>query len=238
MEYEQLLLQRRNHPAWRLLAADNAPMIASFLHRSFIVSNVRTVSRQQLSSLLDDYLYHLHETAGEVIFPKPAATYLDDWASDDKGWLRKYYPPGQDDAHFDLTSSTEMAIEWLNSLGGLGGPGRKQSPPALRGLFPLPTETGDGPNKDKPFMDMIATFALNSEQTGFLTHSVSGDGTAIDGDGQMEDGKLVFAQVNGPNLFSRYTIEVKDGVWKQKGELTDDGKRYFTFMEMTLKKSP
>ena len=32
-------------------------------------------------------------------------------------------------------------------------------------------------------------------------------------------------------------IEVKDGVWKQKGELTDDGKRYFTFMEMTLKKS-
>lgn len=117
MEYDQLLLQRRNHPAWRLLAADNAPMIASFLHCSFIVSNVRTVSRQQLSSLLDDHLYHLHESAGEVIFPKPAATYLDDWASDDKGWLRKYYPPGQDEAHFDLTSSTEMAIEWLNSLG-------------------------------------------------------------------------------------------------------------------------
>lgn len=92
-------------------------MIASFLHRSFIVSNVRTVSRQQLSSLLDDHLYHLHEAAGEVIYPKPAAAYLDDWASDDKGWLRKYYPPGQDEAHFDLTSATEMAIEWLNSLG-------------------------------------------------------------------------------------------------------------------------
>lgn len=117
MEYDQLLLQRRNHPAWRLLAADNAPMIASFLHRSFIVSNVRTVSRQQLSSLLDDHLYHLHESAGEVVFPKPAAAYLDDWASDDKGWLRKYYPAGQDEAHFDLTSSTEMAIEWLNNLG-------------------------------------------------------------------------------------------------------------------------
>lgn len=117
MEYEQLLLLRRNHPAWRLLAADNAPMIASFLHRSFIVSNVRTVSRQQLSSLLDDHLYHLHETAGGLIFPKPAASYLDDWASDDKGWLRKYYPPGQDEPHFDLTSSAEMAIEWLNSLG-------------------------------------------------------------------------------------------------------------------------
>lgn len=117
MEYDQLLLQRRNHPAWRLLAADNAPMIVSFLHRSFVVSNVRTVSRQRLSSLLDDHLYHLHETVGEVTFPKPAAAYLDDWASDDKGWLRKYYPSGQDEAHYDLTSATEMAIEWLNSLG-------------------------------------------------------------------------------------------------------------------------
>ena len=117
MEYDQLLLQRRNHPAWRLLAADNAPMIASFLHSSFIVSNVRTISRQRLASLLDDHLYHLHESAAEVLFPKPATAYLDDWASDDKGWLRKYYPAGQDEAHFDLTSSTEMAIEWLNSLG-------------------------------------------------------------------------------------------------------------------------
>ena len=98
-------------------------------------------------------------------------------------------------------------------------------------------QTSDGPNKDKPFMDLLATIAVNPEQNGFLTHSVSGDGSALDGDGQMEDGKLVFAQVSGPNLFTRYTIDVKDGVWKQKGELTDDGKRYFTFMEMTLKKN-
>jgi hypothetical protein len=117
MDYQQLILQRRTHPAWRLLAADHAPMIASFLHASFIVPNVRTIARQHLASLLDDHLYHLHDDAGETLFPKAATAYLDDWASDERGWLRKYYPAGQDEAHYDLTSSTEQAIDWLRALG-------------------------------------------------------------------------------------------------------------------------
>lgn len=117
MDYQQLLTQRRTHPAWRLLAADNAPMIASFLHRSFIAPNLRTIARQQLASQLDDHLFHLHESAGEIVFPKPATAYLDDWASDERGWLRKYYPSGQDEPHFDLTSATELAIDWLLGLG-------------------------------------------------------------------------------------------------------------------------
>lgn len=92
-------------------------MVASFLHRSFIAPNVRTIARQQLASQLDDHLYHLHETAGENLFPKPATSYLDDWASDDRGWLRKYYPQGQDEPHYDLTSPAEQALEWLQGLG-------------------------------------------------------------------------------------------------------------------------
>jgi hypothetical protein len=117
MDYQQLLIQRRTHPAWRLLAADNAPMIASFLHAAFIVPNVRAIARAQLASQLDDHLYHLHEVAGEILFPKAAGAYLDDWASDERGWLRKYYPAGQDEAHYDLASSTELAIDWLRNLG-------------------------------------------------------------------------------------------------------------------------
>lgn len=117
MDYQQLLIQRRTHPAWRLLAADNAPMIASFLHAAFIVPNVRAVARSQLASQLDDHLYQLHETAGEITFPKAAGAYLDDWASDERGWLRKYYPAGVDEAHYDLASSTEQAIDWLRHLG-------------------------------------------------------------------------------------------------------------------------
>ncbi|EKU83607.1 DUF3375 domain-containing protein [Massilia timonae] len=117
MDYQQLLAQRRAHPSWRLLAADHAPMIASFLHRSFVAPNVRTIARQQLVSQLDDHLYQLHELTGEQLFPKPAASYLDDWASDDRGWLRKYYPPGEDEPHYDLTSPAEQALEWLQGLG-------------------------------------------------------------------------------------------------------------------------
>jgi hypothetical protein len=117
MEYDQLVSLKRNHPAWRLLGADHGPMIASFLHSSFIVPNVRTFARQQLASQLDDHLYHLHTGAGEILFPKPATAYLDDWAADERGWLRKYYPAGQDEPHYDLAASTETALTWLQSLG-------------------------------------------------------------------------------------------------------------------------
>jgi hypothetical protein len=117
MDYQQLHAQRRSHPAWRLLAADHAPMIASFLHHVFVVPNVRTIARQQLVSQLDDHLYQLHQVSGETLFPKSAAGYLDDWASDERGWLRKYYPPGEDEPHYDLTSSSEQALEWLQGLG-------------------------------------------------------------------------------------------------------------------------
>lgn len=92
-------------------------MIASFLHRSFIAPNVRTIARQQLASQLEDHLFHLHETSGDTLFPKPAVGYLDDWAADDRGWLRKYYPQGQDEPHYDLTSSAEQALQWLQDLG-------------------------------------------------------------------------------------------------------------------------
>lgn len=117
MDYNQLVLQRRSHPAWRLLAADHAPMIASFLHRSFVAPNIRTIPRQELASQLDDHLFQIHEAEGEGAYPKSAVAYLDDWASDDRGWLRKYYPPGHDEPHYDLTSSAEQAIAWLDTLG-------------------------------------------------------------------------------------------------------------------------
>jgi uncharacterized protein DUF3375 len=49
----------------------------------------------------------------EEAFPRRAEQYLDDWAADSRGWLRKYYPPGSDEAHFDLTPPTERAIDWI-----------------------------------------------------------------------------------------------------------------------------
>jgi hypothetical protein len=116
IDYHQLLAWRRSHPAWRLLQADHAPMIASFLHQSFILTNARGLPREQLASQLDDHLFILHEEAGETLFPKAATAYLDDWASDARGWLRKYYPIGVDEPHYDLTPATVLALRWMRLL--------------------------------------------------------------------------------------------------------------------------
>ena len=116
MDYRDLEILKRSSPAWRLLVADHAPLVLGFLHKAFIQQNVRDVSQPELASKLADYLYGVREMAGEEAFPKRAEQYLDDWASDDKGWLRKYYPLGADEAHFDLTPATERALDWVASL--------------------------------------------------------------------------------------------------------------------------
>ncbi|HEY0708420.1 MAG TPA: DUF3375 domain-containing protein [Polyangia bacterium] len=116
LDYDTLELLRRNHPAWRLLRADHASLVVSFLHRAFVLPNVRALSAQELASRLDDHLFELRARMGEGVFPRPSTEYLDVWSSDDCAWLRKYYPPDSDEAHYDLTPASEKAIEWLTSL--------------------------------------------------------------------------------------------------------------------------
>ncbi|HUG23967.1 DUF3375 domain-containing protein [Piscinibacter sp.] len=111
-----LATMRRQHPTWRLLLADSAPLIASFLHRVFVVPNVRVMSQAALVEALEDTLFALREQRGDNAYPKGALEYLNDWAANERGWLRKFYPTGSDEAHFDLTPSTEKAIAWLASL--------------------------------------------------------------------------------------------------------------------------
>jgi flagellar motility protein MotE (MotC chaperone) len=141
MDYHQLVLLRRAHPAWRLLAADSVPMIVSFLHRRFVVPNIRTIARQELASQLDDHLFQINDAQDQGQYPKAATAYLDDWASDERGWLRKYYPPGQDEPHYDLTPAAEQAIEWLDSLGQRSFIGTESR---LMTVFDLLTQIVDG----------------------------------------------------------------------------------------------
>ncbi len=116
LDFATLSSLRKNHPAWRLLIADHGPLISAFLHRVFIVPNVRMMAREELVSRLEDELFHLREADGAESFPRSASEYLTEWSQDDKGWLRKFYPPGSDEIYFDLTPSTEKAIAWLESL--------------------------------------------------------------------------------------------------------------------------
>lgn len=116
MDYATLELLRQNHPAWRLLCAHHAPLVAGFLHRVFIVPNVRNLAQADLVEALEDELFALREQLGAETFPGTAQSYLNDWAENDKGWLRKFYPPETDEPHFDLTPATEKALAWLEGL--------------------------------------------------------------------------------------------------------------------------
>ena len=99
-----------------MLRSDHAPLIASFLNRVFIAPNVRIMAQADLSEALEDELFGLRERMGMDAFPKTAADYLDDWAASGKGWLRKFYPQGSDEPHFDMTPGAEKAIAWLGTL--------------------------------------------------------------------------------------------------------------------------
>lgn len=116
LDFATLDALRTHHPAWRLLRSDHAPLVASFLHRVFVSPNVRVMAAADLAEALEDELYALRLQLGDNAFPKPALEYLNDWAAPDKGWLRKFYKPGTDEAQFDLTPATEKAIAWLAQL--------------------------------------------------------------------------------------------------------------------------
>jgi hypothetical protein len=116
LDYEYLLRLRRSDPTLKLLAADNGPLIISFLYLQFIKANRRSVVQSDLVSRLDDYLYQLRQVHGEGLYPKGAQYYLDTWSDEHSPFLRKYYMPQSDEPIFDLTPATEKAVEWLQEL--------------------------------------------------------------------------------------------------------------------------
>ena len=145
MDHATLVSLRDRHPAWRLLASPHAPLVASFLHRAFVVPNVRVMSEADLAERLADELYALREQLGADAYPKPAGDYLNDWCAPDKGWLRKFYKPGTDEAQFDLTPACEKAIAWLEQLAERPFVGTESR---LLTLFALLEQIGAGTETD------------------------------------------------------------------------------------------
>lgn len=145
LDIDTLDALRRQHPAWRLLQADSAALVASFLHRVFVEPNRRGIHQAELVSALEDTLYTLREQRGPAAWPKPAQEYLNDWAANDKAWLRKYYPPGSDEPHFDLTPTTEKALAFLASLSERSFVGTESR---LRTLFELLRQMSEGSDTD------------------------------------------------------------------------------------------
>jgi len=114
MEHDAIALVREQHPAWRLLRADNAALVLSFLGHHFIEENRGATASSELVSRLDDELYVQNAGAEHPRYPRGPAEYLDQWS--DAGWLRRFYPAGSDEVHYDALPSLERAYGWVTSL--------------------------------------------------------------------------------------------------------------------------
>ncbi len=176
LEYTTLELLRRNHPAWRLLRAQRAPLVASFLHRVFVEPNVRSISQANLVEALEDELFMLRDQLGDSSFPGSAQNYLNEWAENDKGWLRKFYPPDSDEPHFDLTPSTEKALSWLESLTERSFVGTESR---LLTLFELLRQMNEGSQAD-PEVRVLELQKRREEIDNEIARVLEGDITLLD----------------------------------------------------------
>jgi hypothetical protein len=120
VEYEAIDALRERHAAWRLLRAGNASLVLSFLGDYFVDGNRGSCAASELAAALDDHLYALNVAAagdtGEARFPKEPRAYLEDWAATEAGYLRRFYPPGDDEVHYEVTPAFEKAYGWVQSL--------------------------------------------------------------------------------------------------------------------------
>ncbi len=120
MDYEAIDALRERHAAWRLLRAGNASLILSFLGDYFVAGNRGACRASELAAALDDHLYALDVGAasetGQARFPKQPREYLEDWAATESGFLRRFYPPGDDEVHYEVTPAFEKAYGWVQSL--------------------------------------------------------------------------------------------------------------------------
>ncbi|MGV6853181.1 MAG: DUF3375 domain-containing protein [bacterium] len=146
LDFQTLEALRQNHPAWRLLASPHAPLIASFFQKVFVEPNVRILPQADLVEALEDELFQLRESLGDKAFPKPARTYLNDWAAPEKGWLRKFYRQDSDEVQFDLTPATEKALGWLEGLSQRSFVGTESR---LLSLFELLRQLSEGSDENQ-----------------------------------------------------------------------------------------
>jgi len=229
LDFATLDTLRGYHPAWKLLRSDHAALVASFLYRVFVEPNVRVMAAADLTEALEDELYALRLHLGESAFPKPALDYLNDWAAPDKGWLRKFYKPGTDDAQFDLTPATEKAIAWLVQLSERQFVGTESR---LLTLFDLLKQISEGSEAD-PAKRVAELHKKRNEIDAEIARVLGGDIALLD-DTALKDRFQQFMQGSRELLadfrevehnFRQLDRRVRERIarWEgSKGELLED----------------
>ncbi len=122
MEYATIDALRERHPAWRLLRAGNSTLVLSFLGMFFVEGNRGACPASEAAAALDDHLHALNAElpteSGEPRYPKEPRAYLEDWAATEAAYLRRFYPPGDDEVHYEVTPAFEKAYAWVTTLKG------------------------------------------------------------------------------------------------------------------------
>jgi hypothetical protein len=105
----------------KLIRAQNAPLIISFLYKEFKEGNCFVIPHIELLPKLSDFIEYANtkgfsptdtEELNENNVEK-AKKYLDNWT--EQGFLRKY--PDENGEHvYELTGDAEKAINWIDSL--------------------------------------------------------------------------------------------------------------------------
>lgn len=112
MTHDNLTTLFKNHNSFRIIRADTAPLILSFLNQVFKEDNKSSIREQQLTIQLEDFLIGLKKD-NESQYSKAAKEYLKDWA--DKGFVYRRFEI-DDEPLYELTPGTANALRWIEEL--------------------------------------------------------------------------------------------------------------------------
>src|SRR5258708_22178798 len=115
MYFDQLAYDLQHAPALRLLKADHAALIISFLHRQFKQEQRIAIPLTDLSERLANTLEALDEQVPGS-YPRPAHSYLTEWADEYHRFIRITTPTNSDKPLVELPAGTERAFGGLEQL--------------------------------------------------------------------------------------------------------------------------
>ncbi len=112
MTYDKIAWLFKNDITIRLIRADHAPLIISFIYLAYKQKNRISYQERELEGILNDYL-HTIRSDDQDEYAMPAKQYLLKWVQ--QGFLRRHYEQG-DEPIFDLTPAAENALKWMEDL--------------------------------------------------------------------------------------------------------------------------
>ncbi|MEM6699138.1 MAG: DUF3375 family protein, partial [Bacteroidota bacterium] len=119
MQHEEIKRLIGSSSTVKLLRAKSAPLIVSFLYQEFKARNQIVIPAYELMNHLAEFLENLDDR--DILDLQDSNTlslarrYIDLWCNEDNRYLRRY-PDEQGEPMTELTTSTEKAFQWIESL--------------------------------------------------------------------------------------------------------------------------